>query len=414
LQEVDLGGGTMRNHVDTKVVHLPDTRGEAKLLGSITPPIFQTSTFVFESAEQGGRRFAGEESGYIYSRLANPTVQLLEEAVAELEGGDEGIAFASGMAAISAVLIALVKSGDHILVSQGIYGCTFGLLNMLSTKFQVSYTLADLSNEEAVRKSIRENTTVIYLETPVNPTMELMDIAACAKVAKEYGAKVVVDNTFASPILQQPLSLGADFVVHSATKYLGGHGDLILGVAVGPKEIMDTIRMTTQKDIGGIAAPFDAWLVLRGMKTLAIRMKQHVASAMVIAERLEQHPIVEKVYYPGLPSFPQRELFQKQMQGAGAMISFVIRGSVEDGMAFMNQLKLCERAVSLGEAHTLIQHPASMTHSPVPAEIRREMGIADGLIRLSVGLENVEDIWSDLEQALTFVEPRLVSGSISE
>ncbi len=397
----------MRKHVETKVVHLPDTRGESKLLGSITPPIFQTSTFVFDSAEQGGRRFAGSESGYIYSRLANPTVQLLEEAVAELEGGEEGIAFASGMAAISAVMIALVKSGDHVLVSRGVYGCTFGLLNMLSTKFQVSFTLADLSNEDSIRNAIRDNTKVIYLETPINPTMELMDIAACARVAKEYGAKVVVDNTFASPILQRPLSLGADFVVHSATKFLGGHGDVIFGVAVGPKEIMDTIRVTTQKDIGGIAAPFDAWLVLRGMKTLAIRMKQHVASAMVIAQRLAEHQVVDKVYYPGLPSFPQRELFQKQMYGAGAIISFVIRGSVEDGMAFMNQLKLCERAVSLGETHTLIQHPASMTHSPVPPETRREMGIEDGLIRLSVGIEDVEDIWADIEQALTFVSGKV-------
>ncbi len=396
----------MRNHVETKVVHLPDTRGEAKVFGSITPPIFQTSTFAFDSAEQGGRRFAGEESGYIYSRLANPTIQLLEEAVAELEGGEQGLAFASGMAAISAVLMALVKSGDHVLVSRGIYASTFSLLDMLSTKFQVSYTLADLSDEKVVRKAIRPNTTVIYVETPVNPTMELMDIGGCARVAKEFGATVVVDNTFASPILQQPIKLGADIVVHSATKYLGGHGDVIFGVAVGPRDTMDTIRKTTQKDIGGIAAPFDAWLVLRGMKTLAVRMRQHVATAMDIANRLVDHPVIDKVYYPGLASFPQRELYERQMSGAGGIIGFVIRGSVEDGMAFMNELKLCERAVSLGETHTLLQHPASMTHSHVPVSVRREMGIADGLIRMSVGLENVNDIWADLQQALALVEQR--------
>lgn len=390
----------MRNHVETKLIHLPDSQKEAKLLGSITPPIFQTSTYVFDSAEQGGRRFAGEESGYIYSRLGNPTVRLLEESVAELEGAEDGLAFASGMAAISAVLIGLVNSGDHIVVSRGVYGCTFGLLNMLETKFKVSFTLADLTNEASIRAAVRENTKVIYLETPVNPTMELVDIAACVRVASEVEAKVVVDNTFATPILQRPIELGADVVVHSATKYLGGHGDVIFGIAVGPRELMHEIRMTTQKDIGGVAAPFDAWLVLRGLKTLAIRMERHVETAMAIAQKLEEHPSVEQVYYPGLPSFPQKELFQSQMSGAGGVIGFILKGGYEAGKTFMNRLELCQRAVSLGEAHTLIQHPASMTHSPVPPEVRKEMGIDDGLIRLSIGLEHVRDIWGDLEQAL--------------
>lgn len=390
----------MRKGTETKLIHLLDSRGESKLLGSITPPIFQTSTFVFDTAEQGGARFAGQESGYIYSRLGNPTTRLLEEAVAELEGADEGLAFASGMAAISAVLIGLVQSGDHVVVSRGIYGCTFGLLEMLQRKFQVTHGLVDLGTEEAIRRAVTPNTKVIYVETPVNPTMELVDIAACARVAKEIGATVVVDNTFATPLLQRPIELGADVVVHSATKYLGGHGDVILGLAVGPKALMDEIRLTTQKDIGGIAPPFDSWLVLRGMKTLGLRMKRHGQSAMEIAHRLSEHHAVKQVFYPGLPNFPQRALYESQMSGAGGVIGFIVHGGLDAGIALMNQLQLCQRAVSLGEAHTLIQHPASMTHSPIPPEVRKEMGIDDGLIRLSIGLEDLEDIWSDLEQGL--------------
>lgn len=393
-----------REGLQTKLVHLPDTAEESHLLGSITPPIFQTSTFIFDTAEQGGRRFAGEESGYIYSRLGNPTVRLLEEAVAELEGAEAGLAFASGMAAISAVLIGLVKSSDHVVVSRGIYGCTFSLLGMLQEKFNVEYTLADLGNETAVRRAVKPNTRVIYVETPVNPTMELVDIAACSRVAKEVGAKVVVDNTFATPVLQRPIEHGADIVVHSATKFFGGHGDVILGLAVGPKDLMEPFRMTTQKDIGGIAPPFDSWLVLRGMKTLGLRMRQHVEASTEIAQRLQAHRAVSEVFYPGLEGFPQAELYHKQMSGGGAVIGFIVKGGVTAGARLMNNLELCKRAVSLGEAHTLIQHPASMTHSPVPPEVRHEMGIDDGLIRLSVGLEDVEDIWSDLKQALDQLE----------
>jgi methionine-gamma-lyase len=390
----------MRSGWQSRLVHLPDARNEAEVYGSVTPPIFQTSTFVFDSAEQGGRRFAGEEIGYIYSRLGNPTVNLLADAVAELEGAEAGLAFASGMAAISATVIALVRSGDHILASRGVYGCTFGLFELLQNKFGVEHTYASLSDEAEVRAAVRPNTRVIYLETPINPTMELVDIAVCAKVAREIGATVVVDNTFATPILQRPLEMGADIVVHSATKYLGGHGDVIAGVVVGPKDTIDTIRRTTQKDIGGIAAPFDAWLVLRGLKTLELRMRQHCRSAGEIATRLQAHPAVQEVYYPGLPDFPQRELYQRQMSGGGGVIGFVVRGGVEAGRALLNHLRLCKRAVSLGEVHTLLEHPASMTHSAIPAEVRRRMGIDDGLIRMAVGLEDLEDIWEDLDEAL--------------
>lgn len=385
--------------LQTRLIHLPDSQGQSELLGSITPPIFQTSTFVFDSAEQGGRRFAGDERGYIYTRLGNPTTRLLEESLAEIEGAEDGLVFGSGMAAISATLIALVRSGSHVLVSRGIYGCTFGLLQQLNDRFGVTFTLADLGDEDAVRAKVRPETKVIYVETPMNPTMELVDLAACAKVAHEIGAKLVVDNTFATPVLQRPIEHGADIVVHSATKYLGGHGDVILGAMVGTQDFVDEVRMTTQKDIGGIASPFDAWLVLRGMKTLALRIKEHCATGEDIASRLKQHPSVSEVYYPALPDFAQRQLYERQMDGAGGVIGFTIRGGYAGGIALMNELKLCKRAVSLGEVHTLIEHPASMTHSAIPPETRREMGIEDGFVRLAVGLEDVNDIWRDLERA---------------
>lgn len=393
----------MARSLDTRLVHQPGTSAD-RPYGSVTPPIFQTSTFVFESAEQGSQRFAGQENGYIYSRLGNPTTRLLEQAIADLEGAEDGLSFGSGMAAISAVLIALVKTGDHILVSRGVYGCTFGLLEMLSSKFGVSYTLADLSDEMAVRSVMQENTKVIYVETPVNPTMELVDLAACAKVAREMGARLVVDNTFATPVLQRPIEFGADIVIHSATKYLGGHGDVILGLAVGPADVMDEIRGHTRKDIGGIAAPFDAWLVLRGMKTLALRMDRHVGNALEIAGRLSHHSAVQAVYYPGLQQYPQRDLYLHQMSGGGGVVGFIVKGGLEAGMEMMNRLELCERAVSLGETHTLIEHPASMTHTVIPAEVRHSMGIDDGLIRLSLGIEDVDDIWRDLNQALCALE----------
>lgn len=402
----EIGGmSQMRRGLDTKLVHLPDVNGEAELLGSVTPPLFLTSTFVFDSAEQGGRRFAGEEGGYIYSRLSNPTTRLLEQAIAELEGAADGLAFASGMAAISATIIALVQTGDHLLVSRGVYGCTFGLLDLLWHKFGVSHSFADLGDETSIRRAVTPNTRVIYVESPVNPTMELVDLAACARVAHEVGARLVVDNTFATPILQRPLEHGADIVVHSATKYLGGHGDVILGMAVGPADVMQTVRMTTQKDIGGIASPFDAWLVLRGLKTLSLRMRQHVSNAEELARRLVEHVYVAEVYYPGLDTFAQRTLYASQMSGGGAVISFAVHGGLDGGIAFMNRLQLCKRAVSLGEVHTLVQHPASMTHSLVPREARARMGITDGLIRLAVGLEDVEDIWADIEQALGGLQP---------
>ncbi|RIV28769.1 PLP-dependent transferase [Alicyclobacillaceae bacterium I2511] len=390
---------TGQKALDTRLVHPPDSQGEGRLLGAVSPPIFQTSTFVFDSAEQGGARFAGTEPGYVYSRIANPTVRLLEQAVADAEGAQAGLAFGSGMAAISSVLVQLLRSGDHVLVSRGVYGGTFALLELLAEKFGIHHTFAKLTDESAVRQAWGEQTRLVYVETPVNPTMELVDIAACARVAHEHGALLVVDNTFATPVLQRPLELGADVVIHSATKYLGGHGDVILGLAAGTDELMSQIRLDALKDFGGITSPFDAWLVLRGMKTLAVRVRRHTESAQEIATRLQEHPQVVEVYYPGLPDFPQQSLYRQQMHGGGGMVSFIIRGGDEAGVKFMDRLELCERAVSLGEAHTLVEHPASMTHAGIPAEVRREMGIRDGLVRISVGLEDVEDIWADLEQS---------------
>lgn len=375
--------------------------------GSLVPPLYQTSTFVFDNAEQGAKRFAGEESGYIYTRLGNPTVKILEERVAEMENGEKALAFASGMAAVSALLFYLTKTGDHILCSEGLYGCTFGLLSMMEKKFQITHDFSPLTNEEMIRSSIQDNTRCIYIETPINPTMKLVDLELVASVAKEFGIPVVVDNTFCSPYLQKPIDLGCDYVVHSATKYIGGHGDVIAGLIVGPTEQLGELSMTTQKDIGGIMSPFDAWLLIRGLKTLALRLDRHCDNAARIAAKLKEHPAVEKMYFPGDEDFPQYALAQKQMTKPGGMISFEIKGSKEDAQAFLNQVKLIKLAVSLGDAETLIEHPATMTHAVIPEEERQKMGISDTLIRLSVGLEAWEDIWEDLEQALNKVPEAL-------
>lgn len=368
--------------------------------GSLVPPLFQTSTFTFPTAEEGERRFAGEAEGYIYSRLGNPTVKVLEERMASLENGEAALAFGSGMAAVSATLFYLTKTGDHILCSEGIYGCTFGLLQLMEKKHQISHDLISFSDEEKVRSAIRDNTSCIYIETPINPTMKLVDLEMVVRIAKERNIPVVVDNTFCSPYLQRPLSFGCDFVIHSATKYIGGHGDVIAGIVVGRKEEMNEMAMTTLKDIGGIISPFDAWLLLRGLKTLPVRLDRHCKNAEKIYIQLKQHPKVKTMYFPGDPEFPQYELAKRQMKHPGGMISFEIDGTKQEAQRFLNQCKLIKIAVSLGDSETLIQHPATMTHAVVPEEERMKMGITDQLIRLSVGLEAWEDIWEDLKQAL--------------
>lgn len=368
--------------------------------GSLVPPLYQTSTFVFDHMEQGARRFAGEAEGYIYTRLGNPTLTELEAKMADLEGAEAAVAFGSGMAAVSGVLFHLLKSGDHVVCSDGIYGCTYGLLHLLVEKFGVETTYVDMTRLEKLEEAIREETRVLYLETPVNPTMKLIDLEAVSQIARRFGTRVVVDNTFATPYLQRPLELGADFVIHSATKYIGGHGDVIGGIALGKKEEMDGIRTSTLKDIGGVLSPFDAWLLLRGIRTLAVRMDRHVENARSVARFLQDHPAVEEVIHPGLSSHPQHELSTKQMKAPGGMISFRVVGGEEGARAFLDSLRICHLTVSLGEVATLVQHPASMTHSAIPEETRKRMGISEDLIRISVGLESPEDIICDLDQAL--------------
>ena len=372
------------------------------LYGTLAMPIYQTSTFIFDSAEQGGRRFALEEAGYIYTRLGNPTTTVLENKIAVLEEGEAGVAMSSGMGAISSTLWTVLKAGDHIVTDKTLYGCTFALMNHGLTRFGVEVTFVDTSNLDEVKNAMKKNTRVVYLETPANPNLKIVDLEALSKIAHTNpNTLVIVDNTFATPYMQKPLKLGADIVVHSVTKYINGHGDVIAGLVVTNKELADQIRFVGLKDMtGAVLGPQDAYYIIRGMKTFEIRMERHCKNAKKVVEFLNKHPKIEKVYYPGLETHPGHEIAKKQMKDFGAMISFELKGGFEAGKTLLNSLKLCSLAVSLGDTETLIQHPASMTHSPYTKEEREAAGITDGLVRLSVGLENVEDIIEDLEQGL--------------
>ncbi|WP_395445709.1 methionine gamma-lyase [Caulobacter sp. UC70_42] len=376
--------------------------------GALTPPVHLTSTFAFESAEAGGEMFAGTREGHFYSRISNPTTDLLERRLASLEGGEAAVATASGMGAITATLWSFLRAGDEVITDQTLYGCTFAFLRDGLTRFGVTVRTVDMTRPEALAEAISARTRIVYFETPANPNMRLVDIAAISQIARDAGAKVVVDNTYATPVLTRPLSLGADIVVHSATKYLGGHGDLIGGVAVGGVEDMGRVRLVGVKDMtGAVMSPFTAFLVMRGLKTLALRMARHSQSGEAVARRLEAHPAVARVFYPGLRSFPQRALAERQMSAGGGMVAFELKGGHAAGVAMMNRLSMIRRAVSLGDAETLIQHPASMTHSPYSPEERAAAGIGEGLVRLSVGLEDVADILEDLEAALATAAPPL-------
>ena len=372
------------------------------LYGTLAMPIYQTSTFIFDSAEQGGRRFALEEAGYIYTRLGNPTTTVLENKIAALEEGEAAVATASGIGAISSSLWTVLKAGDHVVTDKTLYGCTFALMNHGLTRFGVEVTFVDTSNLEEVKNAMKENTRVVYLETPANPNLKIVDLEGVCKVAHTNpNTLVIVDNTFATPYMQKPLKLGVDVVVHSATKYLNGHGDVIAGLVVTKQELADQIRFVGLKDMtGAVLGPQEAYYIIRGLKTFEIRMERHCKNARTIVDFLNKHPKVEKVYYPGLETHPGYEIAKKQMKDFGAMISFELKGGFEAGKTLLNNLKLCSLAVSLGDTETLIQHPASMTHSPYTKEEREVAGITDGLVRLSVGLENVEDIIADLEYGL--------------
>jgi len=372
------------------------------LYGTLAVPIYQTSTFIFDSAEQGGKRFALEEAGYIYTRLGNPTTTVLEEKIAALEEGEAAVAMSSGMGAISSTLWTILKAGDHIVTDKTLYGCTFALMCHGLTRFGVEVSFVDTSNLEEVKNAMKENTRVVYLETPANPNLKIVDLEEVSKIAHTNpNTLVVVDNTFATPYIQKPLKLGVDIVVHSVTKYLNGHGDVIAGLVVTNKALADQIRFIGLKDMtGAVLGPQDAYYIVRGMKTFEIRMERHCKNAKAVAEFLDKHPKIEKVYYPGLETHEGYNIVKKQMKDFGGMISFELKGGYEAGKTLLNNLKLCSLAVSLGDTETLIQHPASMTHSPYTKEEREAAGITDGLVRLSVGLENVEDIIADLEQGL--------------
>ena len=358
--------------------------------GAVAVPIYQTSTYVQEAL--------GRHKGYEYARTQNPTRAALEENVAVLEAGVGACAFASGMAAITAVST-FVKAGDHVVCSNLTYGGTYRYFTKIQARYGVEFTFVDTADADAVRSSMRANTKMLHLETPTNPMMTLCDIPLLSEIAHERGALVVVDNTFASPYLQRPLELGADFAVHSTTKFLNGHSDSVGGVAVVKDPAHLEWLSFVQNSSGAILSPFDSWLVLRGIKTLVVRMERHETNAREIARYLAEHPKVKKTYYPGLPDHPQHELARRQMKGFGGMISFDV-GSHEAAQALLSRVRLCSLGESLGGVETLISHPATMTHGSIPEEEREKLGITMGLVRLSVGIEDVEDLVADLSQAL--------------
>ena len=393
-------GGVMR--INTKVVH-----GKGMTIDpasrAIVPPIHMAAVFSFKSAEHGARLFTGDEEGYIYTRLSNPTLKILEEKMALLEGGEAGASFASGMAAISTTILALCNSGDNIIVSSPIYGGTFALLSKLIPRWGIDVRWAKAVNftEEIEKKHLRdEKTKLMLIETPANPTLELVDLEETAKYAKQVNIPIAVDTTFATMYCQKPINMGIDIVIYSATKYIGGHSDAIGGIVVTNKDLMKKIKDETLVDMGGVMSPFNAFLFLRGLETLAVRMERHESNATRIAQYLEEHPKIEKVYYPYLKSHPQYNLAKKQMTGGSGLIAFIIKGGREKGRNFLNNLKLLTVAVSLGAVNTLIEHPASMTHSTYSPEELEQAGIPEGLIRMSVGIEDVQDLIEDMDQAL--------------
>ncbi|MFH1152468.1 MAG: aminotransferase class I/II-fold pyridoxal phosphate-dependent enzyme [Pseudomonadota bacterium] len=386
---------------ETRIVHGIKTRHTTTM--DLVPPIHMTATYAFQDLEHGSGVFAGTRDGYVYTRISNPTVDLLQEKTALLEGAQDAVATASGMAAVASIPMSLARPGDNVVVCNAVYGGTYSLFNTHLRNFDITprfITPKQGNTRKAIETLIDTRTRLLYMETPANPTLDILDIDLWASIAKAKGIPLAVDNTFASPFLQKPLSMGADLVVHSATKYLCGHGDIVGGIVVGTREMINLIRRETIHHFGPVMSPFNAWLVLRGIKTLAIRMNRHSASAMDIARWLESHPKVARVYYPGLESHPAHELAKKQMKQFSGIIAFEVKGGMESGKTLLNSVNLCILAVSLGDCETLIQHPASMTHATYSKKERMKAGISEGLIRLSVGLEHPGDITHDIGQAL--------------
>jgi len=386
---------------NSKLIHAGDYQDE---FGSAVTPIYQTSTFSFRNAQHGADLFAGKEKGFIYTRIGNPTIGVLEDKIAELENGYRGIALSSGMAAVSTVYMSVLAQGDHMISTGAVYGPSRGVMETHFSKFGVEYSYIDTSDTELLRKTIKPNTKLIYLETPANPTIQLTDIVKVSKIAHQHNILVCVDNTFCSPYLQKPLNLGADIVLHSLTKFINGHADIVGGIIVAKDEkLYNTIRKAMIY-MGGNMDPHQAFMVIRGVKTLSLRIDRAQASAMKIAEFLENHPKVEWIKYPGLKSFPQHELAKEQMSGFGSMISFGLKGGYKAGSTLMDNVHLATLAVSLGGVETLIQHPASMTHAGVSKADKLAAHITDGLVRYSVGIEDVEDLIADLDHALSQIK----------
>ncbi len=384
----------------TRAIHFGYKPAEHQ--GALVPPIYTSATFAFPDVAYGARCFTGEEPGYFYTRISNPTLALLESRLASLEQGQGAVVFGSGMGAITATLWSLLEAGDEVLADMTLYGCTFSFMTHGLTRFGVTVRHVDMTEPDNVRKALGPKTRVVYFESPANPNMRLVDIEAVSAIAHAAGARVVVDNTYCTPYLQQPLVLGADVSLHSMTKYLGGHGDLTAGAAIfADPELARQVRLFGLKDMtGAVMSAQDAHLVMRGLKTLTLRMDRHCQSAQTVAELLQSHDATKVVHFPGLASFPQHALARRQMRQFGGMIAFELKGGLKAGIRFMNALQLVTRAVSLGDAETLAQHPASMTHSTYTPEERAAHGISDGLVRLSIGLEDVEDLLADIAQAL--------------
>lgn len=386
---------------NTQAIHSEQTLDEKT--GAISQPIIPAVAYSFENADAAVAVINGEKDERYYGRFGNPTSRTLEKKVAALEGAEDALSVSSGMAAISIALMAHLNSGDHVVVTKDVYGGTHKFLSTIARKYRIQYDYIDCTNITAIEHAIKENTRVVYIETPSNPSLTLIDIKEVAKITKHYNITLIVDNTFMTPYLQKPLELGADVVVHSATKYLNGHGDVIAGIICGKKNDINYMRMDVMGQLGQNLNAWEAYLILRGIKTLGIRVEKHCNNAQGVAEFLESHPFVDTVYYPGLQSHPQFELAKKQMKEMGGIVSFEVKGGVQAGKRFISALKMTMISFSLGDPETLVQHPASMTHSSIPEDELANFGIAKGLIRLSVGLEDTEDIITDLEQAFASI-----------
>ncbi|MDQ0194703.1 trans-sulfuration enzyme family protein [Paenibacillus wynnii] len=385
--------------MDTMIIHenqFPDPQ-----TGAISQSIVPAVAYAFPDAETAAAVVCGEAEGVYYGRYGNPTSRTLEKKIAALEGGEDALGVSSGMAAISIALLGFLKQGDHVVVTKDVYGGTYNFLTSLAPRFGIQFDFVDCTDIHSMLKAIKPNTKAVYIETPSNPKLTILDIKKITEACKSYQLPVIVDNTFMSPCLQKPLELGADVVVHSATKYINGHGDVLAGFIVGKKETIQFMRKKLMGDLGQHLNAWDSFLILRGMKTMALRVERHCSNAQKIAEYLESHPSIDKVFYPGLESHPQHKLAKEQMKGMGGIVSFEVKGGLVEGKKLINSLQLAMISFSLGDPETLVQHPASMTHASIPKEERIKFGITDGLIRISVGLEDADDIIGDFDHALS-------------